>query len=207
MSQTHGCINFNDRFIHALLERKIRRELSPYPTSEPIPSEALYTIVGRHLHDEKKKTIDPSVRTRTMHDLDYVLSENQIGWSDPKDPISDRQFTKEDTNPKEEATASIQVLFQHDDVKGDYPVGYNFFDDKPVWHLSELLLRFDIPKGMYAVVVSTACEAFGYNEAGELADESPREKSAPYRVKGKLKRKTVRLKKLKRFRQKRTRAT
>jgi len=206
MSQTHGCINFNNRFIHAVLEGKIRQELSPYPTSETIPSDALYTIVGRHLHDEKQKTLDPSVRTRSVHDLDYVLSRNHIGWSHPRDPIADRQFTKEDPNPKEEESASIQVLFQHDAVKGDRPVGHNFFDEKPVWNLSELLLNFDIPKGMYAVVVSAACEAFDYNEAGELDDESPREKSAPYRVKGKLKRKTVRFKKLKRFRSKRTRA-
>jgi hypothetical protein len=94
-------------------------------------------------------------------------------------------------------------MFRHDSVTCDrpYTVGYNLFDDKPTWNLSELLLYFEIPRGMHALVVSTACEVF------LEPDESPREKSAAYRVKGKLKRKTVRTKKLKRFRQKRTRAT
>lgn len=203
MSQTHGCVNFNERGMRALLEDKIRRELAPYKSSKPIPSEALYTIVGRHLHDEKRETLDSPLRESTEHDLDYVLSRNQIGWSNPRDPIADRQFTKADTDPKEEAAASIHVLFKHDAVVADRPIEHNFFDEKPTWNLSELLLYFEIPEGMYAVIVSTACEAFGYNDAGEFADQSPREKSKPYQLTGKLKRKRRRTKKLKRFRSKR----
>lgn len=209
MSQTHGCVNFNGYEIQHFLEDKIRRELDHYPSSKPIPSDALYTIVGRHLHEEKGKSLDPTLRILTEHDLDYVLSRNHIGWSNPKDPIADRQFAKADSDPNEEAAAYIRVLFQHDAVVGDRPIGHNFFDEKPTWNLSELLLYFDIPEGMHALVISTACEGFGYNEAGELEDQSPREKSKPYRVSGKLKRKrkTVRVKKLKRFRSKRTIAT